>query len=133
MRLWSFRHVWTHALAIAFLISLEAYSEPSRTSHSCIQKDFHTGIPVWVPKFRCPKTETYFFYTDIFYYGLCFFLLTLSKVYFQISKHILSIVNHSKVWKTCSLEGFYLIDDYQHFIIYRVASCVTVSRRRLVV
>ena len=22
-----------------------------------IRKDFHTGIPVWVPRFRCPKRD----------------------------------------------------------------------------
>ena len=27
------------------------------------------------------------------------------------------IVNHSKIRKTCSLEGFCLIDDHRYFII----------------
>ena len=26
-----------------------------------IQKDFHTGIPVWVPKFWCPQKEIYLY------------------------------------------------------------------------
>ena len=69
------------------------------------------------PNSGAQKKEIYFLCTYIFYYGLCFFLLTLSKVYFQISNHTLPIANHSKICKTCSLQGFYRIDDHQHFII----------------
>ena len=60
-----------------------------------IQDVFHTAISVWVPKFSTQKR-----YFDTFLYmifsvtGLHFFILILSKVYFQIRKHVLSTINN---------------------------------------
>ena len=64
-----------------------------------MQKDFHTGILAWYGHSHsgAKRIKIYFLYTDIFDYGLCFFFLTQSKVYFQVSKHTLPIVNHSKI------------------------------------
>ena len=39
------------------------------------------------PNSGAQKEKYFFLYTNIFYYRLCFFLLTLSKFYFQVSKH----------------------------------------------
>ena len=62
------------------------------------------------------KKKCTFLYTGIFCYRLCFFFLTLSKIYFQVSKRTLFIVNHSHIWKACSLSRFYLINYHQHFL-----------------
>ena len=56
-----------------------------------IQKDFHTGIPVWAPKLWRPKKLIFFLYTNIFYYRLCFFLLTLSKFFFKLANILCSL------------------------------------------
>ena len=54
----------------------------------------------------CPEKEIYtFLYTDIFNAG-CFFLLTLSKIYVQVSKHNLSIINYSKIEKYVASRDF---------------------------
>ena len=43
-------------------------------------------------------------------------LLNLSKVYFQVRKNTLLIVNHSET-REKPIQGFYQIDDHQHFNI----------------
>ena len=65
-----------------------------------------TFIPVYRyghPNSDAQKRKNTFFYTDIFYHRPCFFLLNQIKINFQLRKHILSIVNHSKAWEICSL------------------------------
>ena len=77
-------------------------------------------ILIPVCRYELPNTGTKrqkytFIYSYIFYCRLCFFLLNLDKVCFQVRKHTLSIVNHPKALKTCSLKGFYQIDDLMNF------------------
>ena len=59
-------------------------------------KDFHTGIPLGCPNSGGQRRKYTSLYTDMLYHRLCFFLLNLGKVYFQVRKHTLFIGNHSK-------------------------------------
>ena len=78
----------------------------------CTQRDFHTSILVWAPKFWCPKRKYSFIYSDIFYCRLCFFLLNLKFVF---RKEKILCQNHPKAKKTCRLKEFYPIDNLKHF------------------
>ena len=79
------------------------------------QKEFsyqYTGMGTQI---LVPKEGNIPWFTVIFFIVGCFFLLELSKVCFQVRKHVLSIVNHSKDKNMCSLKGLYPIDTHQHF------------------
>ena len=49
---------------LALFFSLIDNTEYMSQSNS--EKDFHTGIPAWAPKFWCPKNEIYL-YLHLFY------------------------------------------------------------------
>lgn len=61
-----------------------------------------------------PKTENISFFIIHYSWRLCFFNSILSKVCFQVTKDILTILNFVRKWKTYSLQLFYSIDDHQH-------------------
>ena len=65
-----------------------------------------------------PKKGNIFFFTMLFsttdYVSS---LLNLSKGYFQVRKNTLLIVNYSETREKPILQGFYQIDDHQHFNI----------------
>ena len=52
-------------------------------------------------------------YAFVYTYVFCCFYMILHR--FQARKHTLSIANHFKAWKICSLQGFHPTDDCQHF------------------
>ena len=60
------------------------------------------------------KNRKYIFLYTIYSWRLCFFNSVLSKVCFQVTKDILTILNFVRKWKTYSLQLFYSIDDHQH-------------------
>ena len=68
------------------------------------------------PQILVPKKGNIPLYTQIALPQTMFLLNPLSpgNVCFQVRKHTLLIVNHSKTKATLSLDGFYSIDDHQH-------------------
>ena len=55
--------------------------------NSDIPKDFHTGIPVWVPKSWRPRKVRIHFFTLIFSFR-GYVPSTIRKAYFQERKHL---------------------------------------------
>lgn len=51
------------------------------------QKDFHTNLQVWVPKFKHPQKGNILLFIVIFPITSCFFLSNQCKFCFQVRKH----------------------------------------------
>lgn len=95
-----------------YLVFGQPYHKKNYPCQWRIQRDFHTGILVWVCNFFCTEKSKYnFLYTDIFYYRLYFFF------FFQVQTHTLSTEDYSNAWKTFTLKGFHVTDGHQHFYV----------------